>query len=159
MWKKYRKRICFALVNCQAKNSMLRMTFYSIAPAPSSSLLLKYIPLSYIHIFLSFSHFESISGNGVCMYVWMYVCKSSLQRWWIRLLVGFTDPYNHTYSESLWWKLFKNHQKTQIQRQRQWQRQRQRQRHRKSAWNTQLMLYFWNPDDLLIPNMMIDTSP
>ena len=23
---------------------------------------------------------ESISGNGVCMYVWMYVCKSSLQR-------------------------------------------------------------------------------
>ena len=93
------------------------------------------------------------------MYVWMYVCKSSLQRWWIRLLVGFTDPYNHTYSESLWWKLFKNHQKTQIQRQRQWQRQRQRQRHRKSAWNTQLMLYFWNPDDSLIPNMMIDTSP
>ena len=84
---------------------------------------------------------------------------SSLQRWWIRLLVGFTDPYNHTYSESLWWKLFKNHQKTQIQRQRQWQRQRQRQRHRKSAWNTQLMLYFWNPDDSLIPNMMIDTSP
>ena len=93
------------------------------------------------------------------MYVWMYVCKSSLQRWWIRLLVGFTDPYNHTYSESLWWKLFKNHQKTQIQRQRQWQRQRQRQRHRKSAWNTQLMLYFWNPDNSLIPNMMIDTSP
>ena len=93
------------------------------------------------------------------MYVCMYVCKSSLQRWWIRLLVGFTDPYNHTYSESLWWKLFKNHQKTQIQRQRQWQRQRQRQRHRKSAWNTQLMLYFWNPDDSLIPNMMIDTSP
>ena len=24
---------------------------------------------------------------------------------------------------------------------------------------TQHMLYFWNPDDLLIPNMMIDTSP
>ena len=93
------------------------------------------------------------------MYVCVCVCKSSLQRWWIRLLVGFTDPYNHTYSESLWWKLFKNHQKTQIQRQRQWQRQRQRQRHRKSAWNTQLMLYFWNPDDSLIPNMMIDTSP
>ena len=89
----------------------------------------------------------------------VYVCKSSLQRWWISLLVGFTHPYNHTYSESLWWKLFKNHQKTQIQRQRQWQRQRQRQRHRKSAWNTQLMLYFWNPDDSLIPNMMIDTSP
>ena len=84
---------------------------------------------------------------------------SSLQRWSIRLLVGFTDPYNHTYSESLWWKLFKNHQRTQIQRQRQWQRQRQRQRHRKSAWNTHLMLYFWNPDDSLIPNMMIDTSP
>ena len=54
MLKKYRKRNCFALVNCQAKNSMLRMTFCSIAPAPSSSLLLKYIPLSYIHIFLSF---------------------------------------------------------------------------------------------------------
>ena len=92
-------------------------------------------------------------------YVCMYVCMSSLQRWSIRLLIGFTDPYNHTYSESLWWKLFKNHQRTQIQRQRQWQRQRQRQRHRKSAWNTQLMLYFWNPDDSLIPNMMIDTSP
>ena len=93
------------------------------------------------------------------MYVCMCVCMSSLQRWSIRLLVGFTDPYNHTYSESLWWKLFKNHQRTQIQRQRQWQRQRQRQRHRKSAWNTHLMLYFWNPDDSLIPNMMIDTSP
>ena len=89
----------------------------------------------------------------------MCVCMSSLQRWSIRLLVGLADPYNHTYSESLWWKLFKNHQRTQIQRQRQWQRQRQRQRHRKSAWNTHLMLYFWNPDDSLIPNMMIDTSP
>ena len=92
----------------------------------------------------------------------MCVCMSSLQRWSIRLLIGFTDPYNHIYSESLWWKRFKNHQRTQIQRQRQWQRQRQRhiqrQRHRKSAWNTQLMLYFWNPDDSLIPNMMIDTS-
>ena len=92
-------------------------------------------------------------------YVCVYVCMSSLQRWSIRLLVGLADPYNHTYSESLWWKLFKNHQRTQIQRQRQWQRQRQRQRHRKSAWNTHLMLYFWNPDDSLIPNMMIDTSP
>ena len=102
---------------------------------------------------------ESISGIGVCLSVCVCACPSSLQRWWISLLVGFTDPYNHTYSESLWWKLFKNHQKTQIQRQRQWQRQRQRQRHRKSAWNTHLMLYFWNPDDSLIPNMMIDTSP
>ena len=92
-------------------------------------------------------------------YVSQYVCMSSLQRWSIRLLVGLADPYNHTYSESLWWKLFKIHQRTQIQRQRQWQRQRQRQRHRKSAWNTHLMLYFWNPDDSLIPNMMIDTSP
>ena len=97
---------------------------------------------------------ESISGIGLCM----SVCPSSLRRWSLFLLVGFTDPYNHTYSESLWWKLFKNHKRTQIQRQRQWQRQRQRQRHRKSAWNTQLMLYFWNPDDSLIPNMMIDTS-
>ena len=94
-------------------------------------------------------------------YVCMCVCASSLQRWSIRLFIGFRDPYNHTYSESWWWKLFKNHQKTQIQRQRQWQRQRQRQRqrHRKSAWNTQVMLYFWNPDDSLTPNMMIDTSP
>ena len=33
------------------------------------------------------------------------------------------------------------------------------QRHRQSAWKTQHMLYFWNPDDSLIPNMMIDTSP
>ena len=98
---------------------------------------------------------ESISGIG--LYVWL--CPSSLRTWSLFLLVGFTDPYNHTYSESLWWKLFKNHQRTQIQRQRQWQRQRQRQRHRKSAWNTHLMLYFWNPDDSLIPNMMIDTSP
>ena len=79
--------------------------------------------------------------------------------WSLYLLVGLTDPYNHTYSESLWWKLFKNHKRTQIQRQRQWQRQRQRQRHRQSAWKTQHMLYFWNPDDLLSPNMMIDTSP
>ena len=98
---------------------------------------------------------ESISGFGVCL----CVCPSSLRRWPLFLLVGFTDPYNHTYSESLWWKLFKNHKRTQIQRQRQWQRQRQRQRHRQSAWKTQHMLYFWNPDDLLIPNMMIDTSP
>ena len=36
---------------------------------------------------------------------------------------------------------------------------RQRQRHRQSDSKTQHMLYFWNPDDLLIPNMMIDTSP
>ena len=71
-------------------------------------------------------------------------------------LVDFTDPYNHTYSESLWWKLFKNHKRTQKQRQRQWQRQIQRQR--QSAWKTQHILYFWNPDDLLIWNMMIDTS-
>ena len=63
------------------------------------------------------------------------------------------------YCESLWWKLFKNNKRTQIQRQRQWQRQRQRQRHRETAWKTQHMLHFWNPDDLLIPNMMIDTSP
>ena len=98
---------------------------------------------------------ESISGFGVCV----CVCPSSLRRWPLFLLVGFTDPYNHTYSESLWWKLFKNHKRTQIQRQRQWQRQRQRQRHRQSPWKTQHMLYFWNPDDLLIPNMMIDTSP
>ena len=72
---------------------------------------------------------------------------------------GLQEPYNHTYSENLWWQLFKNHKRAQIQRQRQWQRQRQRQRHRQSAWKTQHMLYFWNPDDLLIPNMMIDTSP
>ena len=101
--------------------------------------------------FGNFSFFESISGFGVC--------PSSLRRWSLFLLVGFTDPYNHTYSESLWWKLFKNNKRTQIQRQRQWQRQRQRQRHRESAWKTQHMLHFWNPDDLLIPNMMIDTSP
>ena len=95
----------------------------------------------------------------VCMYVCVCVRPSSLRRWSLFLLVGFRDPYNHTYSESLWWKLFKNNKRTQIQRQRQWQRQRQRQRHRESAWKTQHMLHFWNPDDLLIPNMMIDTSP
>ena len=104
---------------------------------------------------VSFKLCESISGIGLTM----FVRPSLLGRWSLYLPVGFRDPYNYTYSESLWWKLFKNHQKTQIQRQRQWQRQRQRQRHRKSAWNTQLMLYFWNPDDSLIPNMMIDTSP
>ena len=96
------------------------------------------------------------------VYKWnwtMCVCPSSLRRWSLFLLVGFRDPYNHTYSESLWWKLFKNNKRTQIQRQRQWQRQRQRQRHRESAWKTQHMLHFWNPDDLLIPNMLIDTSP
>ena len=98
---------------------------------------------------------ESISGIGLCM----CVCPSSLRRWSLFLLVRFRDPYNHTYSESLWWKLFKNNKRTQIQRQRQWQRQRQRQRHRESAWKTQHMLHFWNPDDLLIPNMMIDTLP
>ena len=35
---------------------------------------------------------ESISGNGVCMYV--------LQRLLITLLRGVTDRYNHTYYES-----------------------------------------------------------
>ena len=67
--------------------------------------------------------------------------------WSLFLLIGFTDPYNHTSSESLWWKLFKNHKRTQIQRQTQWQRQRYRQ----SASKTQHVLYFWNPDDFLIP--------
>ena len=47
----------------------------------------------------------------------------------------------------------------QIQIQTQWKRQRKRNRHRQSAWNTQHMLYFWNPDDSRIPNMMIDSSP
>ena len=88
----------------------------------------------------------------------MSVRPSSLRRWSLFLLVGFTDPYNHTYYKSLWWKLFKNHNRTQIQRQRQWQRQRQRHRHRQNAWKTQHMLYI-NPDDLLIPNTRIDTSP
>ena len=69
--------------------------------------------------------FHSISEIKVC------VCPSSLRRWSLFLLVGLTDPYNHTYSESLWWKLFKNNNRTQ--RQKQWQRQRQRQRHRQSA--------------------------
>ena len=94
------------------------------------------------------------------VYKWnwgLYVCPSSLRIWSLFLLVGFTDPYNHTDSESLWCKLFKNHRRTQIERQRQWQRKRKRQR--QSAWKTQHMLYIWNPDDLLIPNMMIYTSP
>ena len=81
---------------------------------------------------------ESISGFGVCV----CVCPSSLRRWPLFLLVGFTDPYNHTYSESLWWKLFKNHKRTQIQRQRQWQRQRQRQRHIQSAWKPNICYFF-----------------
>ena len=34
-----------------------------------------------------------------------------------------------------------------------------RQGHRQSARNTICYIYFWNPDDALIPNMMIDTSP
>ena len=84
--------------------------------------------------FGNFSFFESISGFGVC--------PSSLRRWSLYLLVGLTDPYNHTYSESLWWKLFKNHKRTQIQRQRQWQRQRQRQRHRQSAWKHNICYIF-----------------
>ena len=57
---------------------------------------------------------ESISGNGVGM----YVCASRLRRWSLFLLVGSTDPYNHTYYESFWWKQFKNHKRTHIQRQR-----------------------------------------
>ena len=55
------------------------------------------------------------------LYKWNWsvsVCPSSLRIWSLYLLVGLTDPYNHTYSESLWWKLFKNHKRTQIQRQR-----------------------------------------
>ena len=68
--------------------------------------------------------------------------STQLRRWSLYLLVGFTDPYNYTYSESLWWKLFKNHKRTQIQRQRQWQRQRQRQRHIKSAWKPNICYIF-----------------
>ena len=44
-----------------------------------------------------------------------------------------------------------NHKRTQIQRQWQWQRHR-----KKSTQNIQRMQYFWNPDDSIIPNMMID---
>ena len=44
----------------------------------------------------------------------------------------FADPCNQTYFESLWWELFKNHKRTQIQIHRQWHWQRQR--HRQSAW-------------------------
>ena len=47
----------------------------------------------------------------VTMWLWLW---SSLQRWSLFLLVGFTDPYDHTYSESLWWKLFKNHKRIQM---------------------------------------------
>ena len=47
----------------------------------------------------------------------------------------------------------------QIQIQTQWKRQQKRNRHRQSAWNTQHMLYFWNPDDSRIRNMIIDSSP
>ena len=49
----------------------------------------------------------SISGIGLCV----YVCHP---RWSLFLLVGFTDPNLHTYSESIWWKLFKNHKKIQM---------------------------------------------
>ena len=64
----------------------------------------------------------------------VWLCPSSLRRWSISLLEGFTDSYNYTYSESLWWKLFKNHKRTQIQIQ--WQRQwrQQRRRHRQNTW-------------------------
>ena len=94
---------------------------------------------------------ESISGS-----VWLCVSvrhhfEDDHWSWSLFLLIGFTDPYNHTSSESLWWKLFKNHKRTQIQRQTQWQRQLQRQIYRKSASKTQHVLYFWNPDDFLIP--------
>ena len=40
---------------------------------------------------------ECISEMGLSI----YVCLSSLPRWSTSLLVGFTDPYNQTYSESL----------------------------------------------------------
>ena len=89
----------------------------------------------------------------------MWLCVSVIT--WKVIIISVRmlhRPNNHTYSESLWWKLFKNHKRTQIQRQRQWQRQRQRQRHRESAWKTQHMLHFLNPDYSLIPNMMIYTS-
>ena len=83
---------------------------------------------------------KSISGIGVCLSVCMSVITSNMII--IYLLVGLTNPYNHTYSESLWWKLFKNHKRTQIQRQRQWQRQRQRQRHIQSAWKPNICYIF-----------------
>ena len=116
------------------------------------------ILMKYMKIFSlgPFYRMGRVKLDYVTMWLWLW---SSLQRWSLFLLVGFTDTYNHTYYESFWWKLFKNHKRTQIQRRRQWQRQRQRQIHRQSAWKTQHMLYFWNPDDLLIPNLMIDTSP
>ena len=101
---------------------------------------------------------ESISGNGVCVDVDVchhfegghYFCLWASQT---PITIHILKAYDESYS--------KINKRTQIQRQRQWQRQRQRQRqrHRQSDSKTQHMLYFWNPDDLLIPNMMIDTSP
>ena len=93
----------------------------------------------YIKLSQSYFHSAHPTGWSESINKWNWtvcVCPSSLRRWSLFLLVGFTDPYDHTYSESLWWKLFKNHNRTQIQRQRLWQRQQQRQRHRQSAWKT-----------------------
>ena len=87
--------------------------------------------------FGNFSFFESISGFGVC--------PSSLRRWSLFLLVGFTDPYNHTYYESLWWKLFK------IIREHKYKD--------KDTDKVPETPNIWNHDDSLIPNLMIDTPP
>jgi hypothetical protein len=96
------------------------------------------------------------------VYKWNWgvsVCPSSLRIWSLYLLVGLTDPYNHTYSESLWWKLFKNHKRTQrqIQRQRQWQTQWQKQSQRLVTlqfWQ----LRTWIHDNLCCLSIKSDTG-
>ena len=83
-----------------------------------------------------------------------YVCPSVITSKMINISAHRLHRPLQSY---IFWKLFKNHKWTQIQRQRQWIRQRQRRR--QSAWNTQHVLYCWKADDSLIPNMIIDTSP
>ena len=91
------------------------------------------------------------------MYVSGYVCPSSLQRWSLFLLLNFTDPCNPTYSESLWRKLFKighKYKDKDICKDNYKDKDTD-----KVPEKNQHMLFFWNPNDSLIPNMMIDTSP
>ena len=91
-------------------------TFHALLP--NESIIewsqLSTFPIHKVHHNTHFSLGPSyhISGIGLCVCV--CVRPSSLRRWSLFLLVGFTDPYNHTYSESLWWKLFKNYKRTHI---------------------------------------------
>ena len=92
---------------------------------------------------------ESISGIRLCVPVRHHFEDDELF-----LFVGFTDPYIHTYSES-YSKIIRGYKYKDKDN----NNNNDNDKDKDSDKVPENMTYFWNPDDLLIPNMMIDTSP